>query len=281
MLNEDNRTVIRKFVQEHIALPPGADALPAIYFRGRVGQNISRSVGVYGGVYVDKHPDAEGLIAAVCNHVVQTWIGSDEPAQVWLLVYPVGEKNPTSGIRIDFDAGRSGSASLDRFAQTRGTSALDSAAAVALLETNVMFRDMLLANMTQNRELVDKCIHYGIEAEISSSRTALLESQATEARMERMFNRLDPHLEKWAPALILGLSTAAAAYGSKGGGAAASLPPADPEQAADWYIQRFGETMFALGAFFAAQPHLLTPPREAKVGQLIAKMMEVAAQGKA
>lgn len=278
MLTPEMRDTIRAFVQKYMAIRAGEEGPPNVYFRAKYGKALTKANGAFTGIYPKHFEDTAELVNEVFDHVSKTWAAAEEPQRLFLCVHVVGDNNPLDGLTLHFEHGTPWQDAESAFLARKGnlasnSGAMEQAAAIALLDVVHTFKEMTISTQTQNRELVDKCVEFGVRAQISEERSALLLQEHTEARLERMMDRLDPHLERWAPALINAAGSLAGAWATKD---VAAVPPVDHEKAADWYIDRFGQSMFAMGTFFAGSPEKLTKEREARIGELLARMMAAA-----
>lgn len=283
MLTKEMRASIRDFVRAESAMPEGTDEAPDRYFRALVGAKINRATGPLRGVYIRQQPDVERLILLVVQHVEQVWTSEDEPRRVFLTAFEVGDKSPYTFLPLDFENGRSSSEdAADRIRAAGGVTAMDSGASIAMLTTLEMMQGFCIQAMTQNRELMEIAVearvgqaHAQLETRVAQAHLEIVEQGDGVKRIDKVFDRLDPHLAKWFPPLLASL----AALAAKRGAAAPkpnATPPDDPSAAADWHIDQFEATLTALGTFFMGQPHELTKPREERIGELIQRMLAAA-----
>ena len=291
MVEAETRRKIQEFVKEKAAFSGEVEEGQDYYFKVLLGRRPTAGTrSGLKGIYLSKHADLSELQEVVIKHVDRS-IDTMGPERgkgdrYFLLFVRKGENNPDDA--IDLHIPDDGTSMRDSAAeQIRATQGLDgtfnAAASVALLETNGMLRMLVQRLMEDVRTILEqKTNAEGMITEVLaklSTAEAMVEvmAQETEIRkVDRMMDRLDPHIQQHGPGVVEAVQSLANGWAWKmqqGGGQV----PEKPGAATDWYIDQFGGSMDALGAHIQAHPHTLTPKRRARLEELVAKVIAVAA----
>lgn len=297
MLEAESRSTLRAFVKEKVAFAERAreteNADLDWYFKSVVGTAVSKGRVPFRGVYLSHYPQADMLFDEVEKNANRAWSaiqGEIKPRdRLFVAFMRVGDNNPEDSIEVSFEKCPGGAMKSDaadqiaRAGDTAGNNSFNAGAAVAMLETNMMLRGLVLRFMDDVRHITDQKI--SAESMITEMMSKLHVAEAmvevmgheTEIRkVDRFFERMDPHISKYGQDVVDSMSVLAQGFSWKLAGGPSDPCPSKPGPATDWLIQRLAWAMNALGGHLKLHPNTITPKRKKQLEGLTETMVAAA-----
>lgn len=292
MLTMQGQRDILDFVEKNAVLARSDEEEDTdYYFSARFGRVVNKAKSELPGVYVSRHKDVEDLKKAVQKNIrdsITSRGDATNPSDLLFLAFmKKGENNPEdvqpARLEHDYTMALRDDPSV-RVERARGPDAFPTGAALVMMDTHKLLAGLLTDSYDRYERLQEAKLDSDVRGmqllseNIAAQAMVKVAEEETQVRkIDRMFARLDPHIEALGPDVLKVLQTTAEGFANQWSPSSEG-PPKDAGEALDWHIERLDGAMKGLGFHLVKNPDSLTEARQERLEKLIAMAMKVAAE---